>query len=176
MKETAVTKPVINVADLELVPRPEQYRPKGANAELYGLSMARIAERLGAKQLGYNVTAVPPGKRAFPYHSHRVNEEMFFVLQGTGEVRFADATYPLRAGDVVACPAGGPESAHQIVNTGTEELRYLAVSTTSTPEICEYPDSAKFGVWDERDDQDGKAKLFRFMGRDGQGLDYWDGE
>ena len=37
--------------------------------------------------LHYNLTAVPPGKRAFPFHNHRVNEEMFFILEGTGEVR-----------------------------------------------------------------------------------------
>ena len=35
----------------------------------------------------------------------------------------------------MACPAGGPESAHQIINCGDEELRYLAVSTQRAPEI-----------------------------------------
>jgi uncharacterized cupin superfamily protein len=172
-----MTKPVINIADVELVPRPEQYRPKGAAGEQYGLSMGRIAERVGAKQLGYNITAVPPGRRAFPFHSHRVNEEMFFVLAGAGEIRIGDDRHPLRAGDIVACPAGGPETAHQIVNTGDVELRYLAVSTTSTPEICDYPDSGKFGVWDERTDPGtGKDKLFRYLGREANTLGYWDGE
>ena len=136
-----MTKSIVNIADIELVPRPAANAPKGASAELYGLRIGRIGSRVGAQQLGYNITAVPPGKRAFPYHSHRVNEEMFFVLQGTGEVRIGSETHPLRTGDILACPAGGTDPAHQIVNTGTEELRYLAVSTTLTPEICDYPDS-----------------------------------
>ena len=173
---TATTGPIVNIADVELVPRPEAYQPKGASADLYGLRMGRIAERIGARKLGYNITAVPPGKRAFPFHNHRVNEEMFLVLQGTGEVRIGDTRYPLTTGDIVACPAGGPETAHQIINTGDAELRYLAVSTTQTPEICDYPDSGKFGLYDEREAPDGKGKLLRYIGREGQGLDYWDGE
>jgi uncharacterized cupin superfamily protein len=175
-----MTKPIVNIADVELVPRPTANEPKGASAELYGLRIGRIGARVGAEQLGYNITAVPPGKRAFPYHSHRVNEEMFFVLQGTGEVRLGNETFPLRAGDILACPAGGIETAHQIINTGTDELRYLAVSTLRSPEICDYPDSDKFGIYDERpspwQQRDPKQKLFRFLGREAQSIDYWDGE
>jgi uncharacterized cupin superfamily protein len=42
---------------------------------------------------------------------------------------------------VVACPTGGPEVAHQIINTGVADLRYLALSTQVAVEICEYPDT-----------------------------------
>ena len=171
-----MTKPVVNIDEVPLVPRPDAHKPKGDSAALYGMSMARITPLVGAQQLGYNVTAVPPGKRAFPYHSHRVNEEMFFVLAGSGEVRIGDQTYPLRKGDILACPAGGIETAHQIINTGAEELRYLAVGTTRTPEICDYPDSKKFGIYDEpRGGQDPKS-MFRHLTRTDQCLDYWDGE
>ena len=170
-------KPIVNIAEVELVPRPAASEPKGPAAELYGLRIGRIGPKVGAQQLGYNITAVPPGKRAFPFHSHRVNEEMFFVLQGTGEVRIGTETFGLRTGDILACPAGGTESAHQIINTGTEELRYLAVSTTRSPEICDYPDSNKFGVYDERRDAPGpQQRLFRFLGREAQSIDYWDSE
>ena len=56
---------------------------------------------------------------------------MFFVLHGSGEVRIGEARYPIRAGDIIACPAGGKETAHQIINTGNEELRY-SVPLSST--------------------------------------------
>lgn len=32
-----------------------------------------------------------------------INEEMFFVLEGNGELRVGDATHPVRAGDIIAC-------------------------------------------------------------------------
>src|SRR5512141_632288 len=110
-----MTRPVINIDEIQPESRPAAFAPSGEAASRYDAKIARIGLRIGAKQLGYNVTAVPPGKRAFPAHSHRVNEEMFYVIRGTGEVRIGTETYPLRPGDIVACPAGGGETAHQIV-------------------------------------------------------------
>ena len=166
-------KPIVNIADVEFQSRIFSVPPHAA--ERFEARFARIGALVGAKQLGYNVTAVPPGKRAFPRHSHRVNEEMFFVLQGKGEVKIGSETYPVRAGDIIACPAGGPETAHQIVNTGTEELRYLAVSTQRAPEILEYPDSGKFGIISEFTQPPAKPDLYHFL-RPESAVDYWDGE
>jgi uncharacterized cupin superfamily protein len=102
---------------------------------------------------------------------------MFFILAGTGELRLGDTRHPVRTGDIVACPSGGPDSAHQIINTGAVELRYLAVSTQLSPEICEYPDSGKYGATADTDAAiDGKPVMFRTLGRAGESLDYWDGE
>jgi uncharacterized cupin superfamily protein len=172
-----MTKPIINTADVALEPRPSALTPPGPAAERFDARIGFIGPRIGAQKLGYNITAVPPGKRAFPFHNHRVNEEMFFVLQGTGEVRIGENTYPLRSGDVVACPAGGKETAHQIINTGTEELRYLAVSTKLSPEIVDYPDSGKFGVLAELPaGPDGKSQRFVYVGRESGSLNYWEGE
>lgn len=170
-------KPVVNVNDAEFQPRREGFAPKGVTAEKFEVRTAHLSQLLGAEKLGYNISSVPPGKAAYPFHSHRVNEEMFLVLAGSGELRIGDATYPLRDGDVVACPAGGPETAHQIRNNGDQELRYLAVSTQLSPEICDYPDSRKFGVYAAMSPtEDGSPKFFYFMGRDGMTLDYWDDE
>ena len=102
---------------------------------------------------------------------------MFFVLQGSGEVRIGDARHPIRTGDIIACPAGGRETAHQIINTGTEELRYLAVSTEHSLEMAQYPDSGKFAVKAEfATELDGTSQQFVFVGRETQPVDYWDGE
>jgi uncharacterized cupin superfamily protein len=172
-----MNKPILNIAELELQPRPPVFAPTGAAAQRYEARMGMIAPRLGAQKLGYNITAIPPGKRAFPFHNHHINEEMFYVIEGTGEIRIGEATFPIRPGDVIACPAGGKETAHQIINTGDAELKYLAVSTKLSPEIAEYPDSGKFGVLAEyAADADGKPRGFRFVGRADKGVDYWEGE
>jgi len=172
-----MSNPIINIADVVSEPRPADRRPTGHAAERFDVRIGPIAARLGAQKLGYNLTAVPPGKSAFPFHNHWVNEEMVFVLQGTGTIRIGADKYPLRAGDLVALPPGGKEAAHEIVNTGAEELRYLAVSTRLSPEVGEYPDSGKFAVFAEgAAGPDGKPRLLRHIGREGQGLDYWEGE
>lgn len=107
---------------------------------------ATLSDLIGAKKLGYNLTVLPPGKAQCPFHAHHSEEEMFFILEGEGELRFGDQRFPLRKHDVIACPCGGPDVAHQIINTGTVELRYLAVSTVAEIEVCEYPDSQKISA------------------------------
>ncbi|MDD5036769.1 MAG: cupin domain-containing protein [Methylococcaceae bacterium] len=172
-----MNKPIINIADVDLQPRPPAYAATGAAAERYEACMGMVGGVLGAKKLGYNITAVPPGKCAFPLHSHQVNEEMFFVLEGTGEVRIGENTYPIRQGDIIACPAGSIDTAHQITNTGNVELKYLAVSTKLSPELCEYPTTGKFAILAETAaGADGKPGSFRYVGRVEQHVDYWEGE
>jgi uncharacterized cupin superfamily protein len=102
-------KPVINLDELEIISDED-----GPFAGKFGL----IAERIGAQKLGYNLTICPPGKKVCPFHNHHVNEEMFFILEGEGVLRFGEQEYPLRKYDIVACPPGGRAVAHQIVNTG----------------------------------------------------------
>ena len=116
-------KPILNIADAVPQPRPAVFAATGPAAGKFECKMFPIGARLGAQKLGYNITAVPPGKRAFPFHNHRVNEEMFFILEGSGEVRIGSETHPIRQGDILACPPGGEETAHQIVNTGNVELK-----------------------------------------------------
>jgi uncharacterized cupin superfamily protein len=169
-----MNKPIINIADVELQPRPPAFAATGVAAQRFDARMGFIAPLVGAQKLGYNITAVPPGKRAFPFHNHRVNEEMFFILQGSGELRYGESAYPVKEGDIIACPPGGKDKAHQIINTGDTEMRYLAVSTKLSPE---YPDSGKFGILGEFKTESGvQAETFRFVGRESQSVDYWEGE
>lgn len=139
---------------------------------IYTSKRAQISDHIGARKLGYNLTVLPPGKVQCPFHNHHGEEEMFLILEGEGELRFGDKRYPLRANDVIACPPGGPEVAHQIINTGTVTMRYLSLSTICDIEVCEYPDSQKvLAVTGER----GKRGL-RKMIRAENTVDYYDRE
>jgi len=127
---------------------------------IYTSSRGRISDHIGAKQLGYNLTVLPPGKVQCPFHSHHGEEEMFLILEGEGELRFGDQRYRIRKHDVIACPVGGPEVAHQIINTGTTTMRYLSLSNRVDLEACEYPDSGKVLVGSSRGEK-GLRKMFR---------------
>jgi uncharacterized cupin superfamily protein len=164
-----IPTPVVNIDDVPLM--------DFGNGAGFEAKLGRIGPIVGAEQLGCALTIVPAGKKAFPFHNHHANEEMVVILSGTGEARIGEARYPLRTGDVVAMPAGGAEHAHQIINTGTDELRYLCLSTMRTPEAVEYPDSGKFAVTAQipRGGTPREARL-RFIGRAETTLDYWDGE
>lgn len=150
---------VVNLDELHLEHR--------RNGDRFERDAARIGPLVGAKDLGYSYVVVPPGKRACPFHSHRAEEEMFFVVRGEGTLRYGGQTRKIRAGDVICCPVGGPETAHQIVNDSAAPLAYLAVSTVMPAEVCEYPDSGKVGAF---------GADFRHMTRAGDQVDYWAGE
>lgn len=169
-------KRIINIDALRFETRPKAYAAPADSKQKFDARMAEAATAIGAQKLGYNVTEVPPGFAAFPLHNHRNNEEMFFILSGTGEVRIGNERHPLRPGDFVACPPGDQSTAHQIINTGAADLRFLAVSTMLSPEICEYPDSAKFSVSEKQRNADGTSDGFRHVGRLGDKADYWEGE
>ncbi|HET7096339.1 MAG TPA: cupin domain-containing protein [Casimicrobiaceae bacterium] len=150
---------VVNLDELKL-----EHFEKG---EKFASDAVRIGPLLGAKDLGYSYDVVPPGKCSCPFHSHRGEEEMFFIVKGTGTLRFGDETRKIRAGDVICCPTGGPETAHQIINDSDAPLAYLSISTMMAVEVCEYPDSKKIGAF---------AKDFRHMTHPENHLDYWVGE
>jgi len=74
-----------------------------------------------------------------------LDDELFHVLSGTGVLRYGVETIPIRPGDTISCPAG-TKVAHQIVNTGSEDLVYLGIGTDNPNEVCGYPDSGKVMV------------------------------
>ena len=156
---------IVNVAELAL--------QDGGNGKGFQAKLGRAGPMLGLKKLGCSLTVVPPGKRAWPFHRHHVMDELFYIVSGSGEVRLDDRTQPVRAGDLIASPAGA--EAHQIINTGASELRYLAISDIATVDIIEYPDSAKVGMAAGVKDGDLKSATYKAMGRVTP-ADYFDGE
>lgn len=163
---------IINVNVTPVEPLPAAIAPRGPARERYGPRVAMLGALVGAEKLGCNLIVLAPGMRAFPFHSHRTNEEAFFVLSGDGQIRMGSKIHAIRSGDLISAPAGGPETAHQIINTGDVELRYLAFSTRETPDVIEYPDTAKFRVIDIPRGDSG----FDAHRSSGPSIDYWDGE
>ena len=160
-----MTRPVINIDEVAL-----KDRAHGSN---FAVKLGRLGPLLGLTGLGCAVHVVAPGKRAFPFHRHHVVDELFFIVSGAGEYRFGEETHPLRAGDIVAASAG--TKAHQIINSGGEELRYLGISTMGGVDIVEYPDSGKVGLAAGVKDADFSTATYVGMGRIVP-ADYWDGE
>ncbi|WP_306476246.1 cupin domain-containing protein [Methyloversatilis sp.] len=157
-------KPFVNLDDVEF----NRVEENG----FYSSRLAQFSAAIGARKLGYNLTELPPGSAQCPYHSHRIWEEMFLILEGEGELRYGDQTYPIRKHDVIACPTGGPDTAHQIINTGSTTLRYLSLSNLEDIEVCEYPDANKVGVFAAGASTPGLRTFFRAEGD----VDYYDRE
>jgi uncharacterized cupin superfamily protein len=135
-------KPFINLFDLNDFISQEE----GPFQERY----AAISEMIGAKKLSYSFAIIPPGKKMCPFHNHRINEELFIIIEGRGLLRFGDDSYEVKPFDVIACPAGDRSVAHQIINTSESDLKYFCLSTNEPYDICEYPTQIKFWRWINR--------------------------
>ena len=157
-------KPLINVEDITEF--------KGHEHGTFKAQYADVGGKIGAHQLGYNITIIPPGKKSYPFHNHHVSEEMFLILEGTGLLRFGENKYPLKKNDIVACPTGDRSVAHQFINDGNTDLKYLALGTKKPYDICEYPDSDKIlsRVSSEED-----SKLWN-MSKGNESYEYFEGE
>jgi uncharacterized cupin superfamily protein len=161
-------KPIINIDDAS-------YTDRG-NGKQFVVKIARVGSQLGLAGLGCSVHVVPPGKKAFPFHRHHVMDELFYVVSGTGEYRHGDERLLVRAGDLIGAPAG--QKAHQLINTGSDDLRYLGISGSGTAtgvDVVDYPDSKKIGVAAGVKNADFKTATYAAMGRVTP-ADYFDGE
>lgn len=165
----STSKPILNIADASV-------EHQLAHGEHFAVTMAPLADKLGATLIGANLSTVPAGKAAFPFHHHYGTEEHFFIVRGSGVLRYGTERYLVAAGDYIVSPRGGPEHAHQLINTGTDDLVYLAISNRIAPEVVGYPDSQKTGVAAQAWGTQGG--LQRFLVTDGQrDFDhYWAGE
>jgi uncharacterized cupin superfamily protein len=106
-------------------------------------------------------------------HHQFANEEHFFVLSGHGMLRYGAAAHRIRPADYIYTPPGGPDVAHQFINTGAEVLMILAISTKILPEVVGYADSGKTGVRTSPDWDHGR---FLVEHRNRNTVSYWDGE
>lgn len=184
MSDEAVKKPIARAAETRGMPISPSIMaaalggatPSPALDEKFSATMAPLGAALGLSKLGVSVLTVEPGKRAFPMHVHHGNDELFIILEGDGVYRFGDQEHPISAGDICAAPLGGPEAAHQIINTGAITMRYVAVSSMQDPDVVEYPDSGKFAALSIGVGRKFSNPRLAFFGRAENGVDYWDGE
>ena len=158
---------VINVDEV-----PAQTIEKGSR---FQVKARRLGVPAGSRGIGCGHLVVSPGKTAFPFHAHCVNDEALYILAGRGTLRIGDAKVAVRAGDFVAHPAGG--DAHQLVNDGDVPLEYLALSTSQPADIVIYPDSNKVAAMSlKRPPLTPPEPVVREIHRRGAAVDYYDGE
>jgi len=132
--------------------------------EKYDTEAFEIGDVIGARQLGYRLTRIPPGNASAPSHWHTAEEELFVVLAGRATLVTPSGTEPLRAGDYVAFMTE-PHGTHKIVNDSDEPCEILMIACVARADVCVYPDSDKVLV-----------VATGLIVRSSPALDYWDGE
>ena len=98
---------------------PERVRPIRDN-EVYSVHDLEYLEHLNV-----SMTVLHPGK-ATRGHSHEGDEEeVYFFVEGSGEMQLGEERFPVKKGDVVLIRKG---KFHRVFNTQVEgELKFLCV-------------------------------------------------
>jgi uncharacterized cupin superfamily protein len=106
-----------------------------------GVEVRALGRAGGAVRAGLNWVHLPAGTGGAPLHCHALEEELFFVLDGSGTLRLGDDEHELRAGDVVARPPG-TGVAHSL-SGGADGLTYLGYGTREPGDSVYYPTAGK---------------------------------
>jgi uncharacterized cupin superfamily protein len=136
----------------------------GASRDI-SIALGRKPESTDLKErhpFDVELTRIPPGKIAYPYHSHSAQWEFYYVVSGKGAVRHKDGETPIATGDAFIFQ---PDEPHTFSNDGSEDLVFFLVADNPIGESAYYPDSKKWLV------RSPERRLMR-----GESLDYFDGE
>ena len=120
--------------------------PFNPNSEV---RVQRLADRTGLARLAVSLARVPPGKESFVLHSHLLQEEFLFILEGTGTAVIGDAELAVGPGDFMGFPTDG--TPHTLKNTGGTDLVYLMGGERSPPEVAHFPTVGKTVVYSAQD-------------------------
>jgi uncharacterized cupin superfamily protein len=104
----------------------------------------RVDSRAGGG-LGASVWEIHPGGDYWRQF-HHASDELLIVLRGRPTIGTPDSTWKLNEGDVLPLPRG-PKGDRTITNDTVDVVRVLIISTNIDPEVAEYPDSGKVGIW-----------------------------
>jgi uncharacterized cupin superfamily protein len=121
---------------------PNVVRTEDIEPVLLGGGQIRTVGRAGgSSKAGLNHVTLAPGAPGAPAHVHALEEELFYVLDGSGTVALGDQEHPLRAGDVIARPPS-TGVAHSII-AGEQGLTYLVYGTRVPGDSVYYPQTGK---------------------------------
>jgi mannose-6-phosphate isomerase-like protein (cupin superfamily) len=82
-------------------------------------------EPCGSKNLDYRISVYQPRAYAAP-HRHRIQEQIYHILDGEGLVEIEGERTVVRRDDVIFIPPGVE---HAIYNTGMTDLRFIVVTS-----------------------------------------------
>jgi len=78
---------------------------------------------------------LPPGFTSSP-HVHATEQEVWYIISGSGRVRIGDEEAELRPDTIAVAPPGVE---HQLINDGTEDLKAIWLFTPAGPEMNYMP-------------------------------------
>jgi uncharacterized cupin superfamily protein len=113
---------------------PEAFLPVVA-----GRTKRPLGDRFGLENFGVNLTRLAPGAASALRHSHSLQDEFVYVLEGKPTLRTNAGETELAPGMCAGFRAGSGD-AHQFVNLSSEDVLLLEVGDRTPRDTAAYPD------------------------------------
>lgn len=134
---------LIGAEEIAALPEIEGHHRLNPESEFYFRSLSALA---GLQRIAVHLYRLPPGREPAEYHSHRYEEEFFYILSGRGRAIIDGKEHEVGAGDFIAFPT--PSVAHTFRNDSDGDLLYLAGGERREFEIGEFPRRGKLVIRD----------------------------
>lgn len=96
-----------------------------------------LGDPFGLKNFGVNRTTLVPGAVSSLHHTHSLQDELIYVLQGHPTLFVGDEKAELQPGACAGFAAGGP--AHHLKNNTAEDVVILEIGDRSAGDEVSYP-------------------------------------
>src|SRR6184192_927285 len=157
----------VNLKDIQERVRQSPKGKFGRRMKEISVALGRDPESLDLQKrhpFDLALVRIPKGKTLCPYHSHSSESELYLVVSRRGKVRDKQGWTEVEAGDAFSF---GPGEAHQLSNAAEQDFVYYVIADNPRGDTCHYPDSGKFAVWKEGNEE---------VIVKGTETDYFDGE
>ncbi len=101
---------------------------KGKGTILYRRIWDIESRRTGWKRISHAV--LPPGT-SIGYHQHNSDEEIYYIMDGTGRITVNDVTWDVRKGDALPCRLG---ESHGLYNNSDDIMEIFICRVVANPD------------------------------------------
>jgi uncharacterized cupin superfamily protein len=103
-----------------------------------GRTKRKLGDLFGLRNFGVNLTTLDPGCASALAHTHKLQDEFVFILEGRPTIVVGESEYELSPGDCMGFKAG-TGTAHQIINRTDHAVSYIEIGDRTPGDEVAYP-------------------------------------
>jgi len=112
--------------------------PMPFSQQVSGRIKRKLGDIFGLSNFGVNLTHLDPGSVSALFHSHAVQDEFIYILEGTPTLILGDKEYSMEPGECMGFKAG-TDLGHQVVNRSKGVVTYIEIGDRTPNDQCKYP-------------------------------------
>ncbi len=132
-------KPVAIIAEEAPSRSKRSVYPEPFASRIIGREKKRLGDLFSLSNFGVNLTRLVPGALSALRHTHSLQDEFIYILEGTPILITDDGETQLHSG-MCAGFKSGADNGHQLMNRSNEDVVYLEVGDRTASDVVTYPD------------------------------------